>query len=515
MKTQAKHQPIAVVGVAALFPGSIEKDGFWRDILAGRDLVTDVPASHWLIDDYYDPDPRARDKTYCKRGAFLPEVDFDPVEWGVPPSILPSTDTNQLLALIVAQQVLEDACGGSFKDLPRDRVSVILGVTSAQELLGSMVSRLQRPVWVKALREMGLAEDKVTDACERIAAHYVEWQESSFPGILGNVVAGRIANRLDLGGTNCVTDAACASSLSALSMAMAELHMGHSDLVITGGADTMNDIFMYICFSKTPALSPTGDCRPFSDGADGTLLGEGSVIDLSRCARRRGGLGRRFRRSRTGGGVGPRGRGRVELGGACVRQIGFAVGRAGYARWPRGHSSGRPAVGLGVGEKLLLARRRQAGHGPTVRWRTGWGEALTGRPQALVAQEALDAFGVADQSAQLHAPAACRALVDGQPEREAQELGPPYVPTPAARRRRLGGLGERRWSWGALWRRRWRWGGTCRWVGGRGRNDQRTPMGRGREDSTIDGLVLLRGRHGTGQAGQQRERIHVERVGAI
>jgi acyl transferase domain-containing protein len=285
MKTHPKHQPIAVVGVAALFPGSIDKDGFWRDILAGRDLITDVPASHWLIDDYYDPDPRARDKTYCKRGAFLPEVDFDPVEWGVPPSIVPSTDTNQLLALIVAQQVLEDACGGSFKDLPRDRVSVILGVTSAQELLGSMVSRLQRPVWAKALREMGLPEDKVSDACERIAAHYVEWQESSFPGILGNVVAGRIANRLDLGGTNCVTDAACASSLSALSMAMAELHMGHSDLVITGGADTMNDIFMYICFSKTPALSPTGECRPFSDGADGTLLGEGiGMLALKRLA---------------------------------------------------------------------------------------------------------------------------------------------------------------------------------------------------------------------------------------
>jgi malonyl CoA-acyl carrier protein transacylase len=285
MKKHPKQQPIAVVGVSALFPGSIDKGGFWRDILAGRDLVTDVPSSHWLIDDYYDPDPRARDKTYCRRGAFLPEIDFDPLEWGVPPSILPSTDTTQLLALIVAQQVLQDACGGSFKDMPRDKVSVILGVTSAQELLGSMVSRLQRPVWVKSLREMGLPEDKVVDACDRIASHYVEWQESTFPGILGNVVAGRIANRLDLGGTNCVTDAACASSLSATAMAIAELQMGHSDLVITGGADTMNDIFMYICFSKTPALSPTGDCRPFSDKADGTLLGEGiGMVALKRLA---------------------------------------------------------------------------------------------------------------------------------------------------------------------------------------------------------------------------------------
>ncbi len=285
MKKHPKQQPIAVVGVSALFPGSIDKGGFWRDILAGRDLITDVPSTHWLIDDYYDPDPRARDKTYCRRGAFLPQVDFDPLEWGVPPSIVPSTDTTQLLALIVAQQVLQDACGGSFKDMPRDRVSVILGVTSAQELLGSMVSRLQRPVWIKALREMGLPEDKVTDACDRIASHYIEWQESTFPGILGNVVAGRIANRLDLGGTNCVTDAACASSLSATAMAVAELQMGHSDLVLTGGADTMNDIFMYMCFSKTPALSTSGDCRPFSDKADGTLLGEGiGMVALKRLA---------------------------------------------------------------------------------------------------------------------------------------------------------------------------------------------------------------------------------------
>ena len=37
----------------------------------------------------------------------------------------------------------------------------------------------------------------------------------------------------------------------------------------------MNDIFMHMCFSKTPALSKTGDVRPFSNQADGTLLGEG------------------------------------------------------------------------------------------------------------------------------------------------------------------------------------------------------------------------------------------------
>ncbi|MBK8286242.1 MAG: acyltransferase domain-containing protein [Ahniella sp.] len=277
------REPIAIVGVSALFPGSKDATGFWRDILAGRDLLTDVPASHWLIDDYFDADPQAPDKTYARRGGFLPPVDFDALGFGIPPSTMPATDTSQLLALIVAQQVLEDVARTRIEQIDRSRISVILGVTSAQELLFSMVSRLQKPVWVKALRETGLGEDEVQAACARIAANYTPWQEASFPGLLGNVVAGRIANRLNLGGTNCVTDAACASSFSALAMAVNELHLGDSDLVITGGVDTLNDIFMYMCFSKTPALSPSGDCRPFSDRADGTMLGEGlGMVALKR-----------------------------------------------------------------------------------------------------------------------------------------------------------------------------------------------------------------------------------------
>lgn len=281
--TALQRQPIAIVGVSAIFPGSHDANGFWRDILAGKDLLTDVPASHWRIDDYYDADPAAPDKTYARRGGFLAPLDFDALGWGIPPSTIPATDTSQLLALIAARAVLEDAAREQFETMDRSRISVILGVTSAQELLFSLVSRLQRPVWQKALRETGLPEDDVQAACERIAAHYVPWQEASFPGLLGNVVAGRVANRLGLGGTNCVTDAACASSFSAIQMAVNELQLGDSDVVISGGVDTLNDIFMYMCFSKTPALSPTGDCRPFSDQADGTMLGEGlGMVALKR-----------------------------------------------------------------------------------------------------------------------------------------------------------------------------------------------------------------------------------------
>ncbi|MFD4761877.1 SDR family NAD(P)-dependent oxidoreductase [Streptomyces sp. NPDC058439] len=267
--------PIAVVGVGALVPGATDAAGYWRILTGGRDLITEVPASRWLVADHYDPDPAAPDKTYARRGAFLPEVDFDPLAYGVPPANLSATDTSQLLALMVADQVLTDA--GGLSGMDRDRVGVVLGAASL-ELLPHMYGRAHRPVWLKALRESGLAESEAQAVCDRISAHFSPWQESTFPGLLGNVVAGRIANRFDLHGTNHTTDAACASSLAALSTAVGELALGRADLVISGGVDTGNDIGMFLCFSKTPALSRTGDCRPFSNTADGTMLGEAVVM---------------------------------------------------------------------------------------------------------------------------------------------------------------------------------------------------------------------------------------------
>lgn len=273
--TPAEQMPIAIIGVSALFPGSNGAGGFWRDIMTGKDRLTDVPPQHWLIDDYYDPDPKAPEKTYCKRGGFLDPVPFDPVEFGIPPIILSATDPSQLLALTVAKRVLEDAGKGGLDKLNRDKLSVILGGTSASQLSSQMAAKAQRPIWAKALRAEGFAEEQVAAVCDRIVASYAPWQESTFPGLLGNVVAGRIANRFDLHGTNCVVDAACASALAALSLSIKELACGHSKMVITGGVDVTSDSTMYICFSKTPALSPSGDCRPFSASADGTILGEG------------------------------------------------------------------------------------------------------------------------------------------------------------------------------------------------------------------------------------------------
>ena len=104
--------------------------------------------------------------------------------------------------------------------------------------------------------------------------------EDSFPGMLANVVAGRIANRLDLGGANYTVDAACASSLAAVHAGCQELASGTSDMVLCGGADLHNCINDYLVFAAVHALSPTGQCRTFDASADGIALGEGVACML-------------------------------------------------------------------------------------------------------------------------------------------------------------------------------------------------------------------------------------------
>lgn len=276
---------IAIVGMGCLFPKAPSLADYWQNIRDGVDCITSIPATHWRPEEYFDADPKSPDHTYAKRGGFLSPYHFNPMEWGIAPNSIEATDTSQLLGMVAAHMALTDAGYGPGRDFDRSRVNCIMGITGALELVIPLGARLGHPIWKKALRDAGVDETVAKDVVDRISSSYVGWQEASFPGLLGNVVAGRIANRLDLGGTNCVVDAACASSLSAIHMAMLELQTGRCDMAITGGADTFNDIFMFMCFSKTPALSPTGNARPLSQDADGTILGEGiGTVILKRYA---------------------------------------------------------------------------------------------------------------------------------------------------------------------------------------------------------------------------------------
>ncbi len=268
--------PIAVIGMASVFPQAHNLDEYWDNILNKINCITDVPASHWSVEDYYDPDPKVPDKIYSKRGGFIPDIDFDPMEFGLPPNILEVTDVSQLLGLVVAKDALEDAGYSEARDFSREQTGVILGVVGmSSKLVQPLFSRLQYPVWEKVLLSAGVPKDDTQTIIEKIKSAYVGWDENAFPGAIGNVIAGRIANRFDLGGTNCTIDAACGSSLAAARMAVMELTEGRADMMITGGVDVDNSVLTYMCFSKTPAFSKEEMVRTFDADADGMMVGEG------------------------------------------------------------------------------------------------------------------------------------------------------------------------------------------------------------------------------------------------
>ena len=281
---QLQQTPVAIVGMASLFPQSRNLQEYWQKIVSKEDCITDVPPSRWNVDDYYDPDPTTPDKTYCKRGGFIPEIDFNPMEFGIPPNQLEVTDISQLLGLAIAKEALKDAGYGA-KPFDNEHTGVILGVALARQLSMPLAARLQYPVWEKALRSSGVGEADIETIINKIKKSYIEWEPNAFPGMLANVVSGRIANRFDLGGMNCVVDAACASSFGALSMAISELTSGRANMMLTGGVDTDNSILAYMCFSKTPAVSRSETTKPFDVESDGMMLGEGvGMLVLKRLA---------------------------------------------------------------------------------------------------------------------------------------------------------------------------------------------------------------------------------------
>jgi len=87
-KVQAK--PLAIVGMACLFPEADSLDMFWQNLASGKDCITDLPETHWKAEDYFDSDPKAPDKVYTTRGGYLPQVDFNPLEYGITPNAIES-----------------------------------------------------------------------------------------------------------------------------------------------------------------------------------------------------------------------------------------------------------------------------------------------------------------------------------------------------------------------------------------------------------------------------------------
>ncbi|MET9415554.1 beta-ketoacyl synthase N-terminal-like domain-containing protein [Streptomyces klenkii] len=287
--THTPAPPVAVIGMAVLLPGSPDLEAYWRNLTAGTDAITDVPAERWDAR-YYDPaGAGGADRIYCRRGGFVDEFAVvDTARCGIMPAAVPGTEPDQLLALHVAAAAAADA-GGEQRLPDRNRVGVVLG---RGNYLGAGLARLTQRVGfahqlVHTLRE--LLPDLEPGQLDRVRAAFTSRLGADSPdaaaGLVPNLVASRTASRLDLRGPAYTIDAACASSLVAVDRAVAELATGRCDVMLAGGVHHCHDITLWSVFSQLRALSPSQRIRPFHRRADGLLIGEGSaVVVLKRLA---------------------------------------------------------------------------------------------------------------------------------------------------------------------------------------------------------------------------------------
>jgi acyl transferase domain-containing protein/NAD(P)-dependent dehydrogenase (short-subunit alcohol dehydrogenase family) len=277
---------VAIVGMGALLPDAPNARTFWKNIVGKRYSIIDVPPERWSIADYYDPDPSVPDKTYSKIGGWVRGFTFDWQRFRIPPRVAAAMDEGQQWAVTLAAEALADY-GYPERPLNLENTGVILGTAMGGELHYLTNLRVSFPEYANALVSLDAFQQLPADVR---AALLAQWRdqvgkrlppitEDSMPGELANVVAGRVANVLNLRGPNFISDAACASTFAALDAAVELLVQGQCDAVITGGVDRNMGASTFIKFSKIGALSASGT-RPFGDGADGFVMGEGAALFL-------------------------------------------------------------------------------------------------------------------------------------------------------------------------------------------------------------------------------------------
>ena len=280
------HRAMAIVGVGAVLPDAPNAKKFWENIKQGRYSISEVAPDRWDPALFYDADPSAPDKTYSKIGGWVREFPWDPMAWKlpIPPRVAEAMDDAQKWAIACTREALEDY-GYPKRPLDIERTAVILGSAMGGEKQFFTVMRAYFPEWERELSSVDSfaalpveARKEITrELHARIGSRWPEITEDTMPGELSNCIAGRLANLFNFRGPNFTCDAACASAMAAVSAAAEGLAAHEFDVAITGGIDRNMGASTFVKFCKIGALSATGS-RPYADGADGFVMGEGAAL---------------------------------------------------------------------------------------------------------------------------------------------------------------------------------------------------------------------------------------------
>jgi polyketide synthase PksN len=254
---------IAIIGMAAKFPQSNDLAEFWEHLVAGDDLIQEVPADRWDWRAFYGDPHLELNKTFAKWGGFMRGVDtFDAEFFGVSRREAELMDPQQRLFLQVAWHTLEDA-GVLPSRLKGSKTGVFVGASTS-------------------------------DYAELILRHHADVEAHMATGLAHSMLANRLSYFLDFRGPSEVVDTACSSSLVAVHRAVRAMLDGECDMALVGGVNLMLTPTPFIAFSQAGMLSPDGRCKPFGKQANGYVRGEGCGAVLLKPLERATGDGNRI-----------------------------------------------------------------------------------------------------------------------------------------------------------------------------------------------------------------------------
>ncbi len=245
---QAKHEPIAIIGIGCRFPGAGNPEEFWQLLQNGKDAIVETSAERWDKSDYYAQKQSTLSKICTTYGGFVPHLkEFDASFFRIAPREAVSLDPQQRLLLEVSWEALENAA------IPADKVrgsqtGVFIGV-SAIDYWHQLLSRNKTEI----------------DA-------YLT------TGNTHSLASGRISHFFDFTSTSISLDTACSSSLVAVHLAIKSLRDRECNMAIAGGVNRLISPKISINFSQAKMLSTDGRCKTFDEGANGFVRSEGCGI---------------------------------------------------------------------------------------------------------------------------------------------------------------------------------------------------------------------------------------------
>ncbi|MDA1354216.1 MAG: polyketide synthase [bacterium] len=245
------HMPIAIVGIGCRFPGGATgPDAFWRNLLQGKDAISEIPSDRWDHRKFYSKNPKKAGKTTVRHGGFLSGdiYGFDPGFFGISPKDAEPMDVQQRLLFETAWEAIEDA-GMPWKSLDGSRTGVYVG--------GFMMENM--------VEQSNVLSRDILDA-------------STPTSITHTMLSNRLSYVLNLQGPSMTFDTACSSSMVATHMAVTALRDGQCNMALVGGVNALLRPELLIGMSKGGFLSPTGRCFTFSERASGYVRAEGAGV---------------------------------------------------------------------------------------------------------------------------------------------------------------------------------------------------------------------------------------------